>query len=108
MLVDSPNYERQGAISQSYMPDRAMTPAERARHQLRKQIIDEGEKGNWNPLYDARGKGLLDTEEVRQLRHDMQFGSLAARVNHFRYSDFMKVYEVATAKRCRQFYSCPI
>jgi len=34
-----------------------MTPAERARHELRKQIIEEGEKGNWKPLYDARAKG---------------------------------------------------
>jgi hypothetical protein len=33
-------------IAQSYMPDRTMTPAERARHDLRKQIIEEGENGN--------------------------------------------------------------
>jgi hypothetical protein len=89
-------------IGQSFMPDRAMTPAERARHELRKQIIDEGEKGNWKPLYDARAKGLLDAEEARQLRHDVQLGPLAARVNHFKYSDFMKVYEAATPEEKKQ------
>jgi len=36
-------------IGQSYMPDRTMTPAERVRHELRKRIIDEGERGNWKP-----------------------------------------------------------
>ena len=30
--------------------------------------VIEGEKGNWQPLYDARAKGLLDAEEARQLR----------------------------------------
>jgi hypothetical protein len=85
-----------GDIAQSYMPDRTMTPSEGARHQLRQQIIDQGEKGNWQPLYDARAKGLLDAQEARQLRHDVQLGPLAARVNHFKYSDFMKVYGAAT------------
>jgi len=89
-------------IMQSQMPDRAMTPAERARHQLRKQIIDEGERGNWQPLYDARAKGLFDTDEARQLRHDVQLGPLAARVNRFKYSDFMKIYEAATAEEKKQ------
>jgi hypothetical protein len=89
-------------IIQSQMPDRTMTPAERARHELRKQIIDQGEKGNWQPLYDARAKGLLDTEEARQLRHDVQLGPLAAHVNHFKYSDFMKVFSVATPEEHKQ------
>jgi hypothetical protein len=89
-------------IGQSYMPDRTMTPAERARHEVRKQIIDQGEKGNWQPLYDARAKGLLDTEEARQLRHDVQLGPLAAHVNHFKYSDFMKVFSVATPEEHKQ------
>lgn len=75
---------------------------ERARHQLRKQIIDEGERGNWKPLYDARANGLLDAEEARQLRHDVQLGPLAARVNHFKYSDFMKVYEAAKPEEKKQ------
>jgi hypothetical protein len=91
-----------GDIAQSYMPDRTMTPAERARHDNRKQIIEEGQKGNWKPLYDARSKGLLDAEEARQLRHDVLLGPLAARVNHFKYSDFMKVYEAASADEKRQ------
>ena len=64
-----------------------MTPAERARHELRKQIIEEGEKGNWKPLYDARAKGFLHAEEARQLRHDVQLGPVAARVDHFKYSE---------------------
>ena len=89
-------------IMQSQMPDRTMTPAERERHLLRKQIIEEGEKGNWKPLYDARANGLLDTEEARQLRHDVLLGPLAARVNHFKYSDFTKVYEAATPEEKKQ------
>jgi len=46
-------------ITQSQLPDRAMTPAEKERHLLRKHIIDEGERGNWKPLYDARGRTVL-------------------------------------------------
>jgi hypothetical protein len=92
-------------ITQSYMPDRTMTPAERARHELRKQIIEEGEKGNWKPLYDARAKGLLDTQEARQLHHDVLLGPLAARVNHFKYSDFLKVFSVATPEEQKQLDS---
>src|SRR4029077_7301119 len=74
----------------------------RERHLVRKHIIDEGERGNWKPLYDARGQGLLDAEEARQLRHDVLLGPLAARVNHFKYSDFIKVYEVATPEEKKQ------
>lgn len=92
-------------IIQSQMPDRTMTPAERARRQLRKQIIDEGERGNWKPLYDARANGLLDAEEARQLRHDVQLGPLAAKVNHLKYSDFMKVFSVATPEERKQLDS---
>jgi GGDEF domain-containing protein len=91
-----------GDIAQSYIPDRTMSPAERARHQLRKQIIEEGEKGDWRPLYDARAHRLFDQEEVRQIRHDVQLGPLAARVNHFKYADFMKVFSVATPEEQRQ------
>lgn len=89
-------------ITQSYMPDRTTTPVERARHQLRKHIIQEGERGNWKPLYDARSKGLFDAEDSRQLRHDVQLGPLAARVNHFKYPDFMKIYEAATPEEKKQ------
>jgi GGDEF domain-containing protein/2'-5' RNA ligase len=89
-------------ITQAQMPDRSMTPAERARHQLRKHIIEEGERGNWKPLYDARANGLFDSEEARRLRHDVLLGPLAARVNHFKYSDFMKVYEAATPEEKKQ------
>ena len=89
-------------ITQSQLPDRAMTPAEKERHLLRKHIVDEGERGNWKPLYDARANGLLDTEEARQLRHDVLLGPLAARVNHFKYSDFIKVYEAATPEEQKQ------
>jgi GGDEF domain-containing protein/2'-5' RNA ligase len=89
-------------IGHSYMPDRTMPPAERALHQLRKRIIEEGEKGDWKPLYDARASRLLDTAQVRQLRHDVQLGPLAARVNHFKYSDFLKVFSVATPEEQKQ------
>jgi transposase len=89
-------------IGQSYMPDRTMTPAERARHQLRKQIIEEGERGNWQPLYDARANGLFDAEEVRQLRYDLQLGPLAVRVNHCKYSDFMRIFSVATPEEKKE------
>ena len=89
-------------ITQSQLPDRAMTPAERERHLLRKHIIDQGEKGNWKPLYDARANGLLDTEEAKRLRHDVLLGPLAARVNHFKYSDLTKVYEAATPEEKKQ------
>ena len=78
-------------ITQSQMPDRTMTPAERERHLVRKHIIEAGEKGDWKPLYEARQKGLLDQEETRQLRRDIRLGPLAARVNHFSYSQFMRV-----------------
>ena len=77
-------------------------PEQPSRHELRKHIIDEGERGNWKPLYDARGQGLLDAEEARRLRHDVLLGPLAARVNHFKYSDFMKVFSVATPEEQKQ------
>ena len=32
----------------------------------------------------------------------MQLGPLAARVNHFKYSDFMKVFSVATPEEQKQ------
>jgi hypothetical protein len=69
---------------------------------LRRRIIEEGEKGNWKPLFDARAQGQVDQREVHQIEHDVRLGPLAARVNHFKYGDFMKVYEAATPAEKKQ------
>lgn len=89
-------------IGQSYMPDRAMTSEEKEHHALRRRLIEEGEKGNWKLLFDARAQGQLDQREVHQIEHDVRLGPLAARVNHFKYSDFLKVYEAATPEEKKQ------
>ena len=88
--------------AESYGSDRAMTPKEKERYLARRHIIDEGEKGNWQPLWDARSKGLFDQEQVRQMQHDVHLGPLAARVHHFSYPDFMRVYDVATPEEKKQ------
>lgn len=66
-------------IGHSYMSDRAMTSEEREQHTLRRRLIEEGEKGNWKPLFDARAQGQVDQREVHQIEHDVRRGPLAAR-----------------------------
>ena len=39
---------------------------------------------------------------MRQIEHDVRLGPLAARVNSFKYADFMKVYEAATPEEKKQ------
>jgi hypothetical protein len=58
-------------IAQSYMSDRSLTSEEKEHHQLRRHLIDEAEKGNWKPLFDARAKGQVDQREVHQIEHDV-------------------------------------
>ena len=36
--------------------------------------IQAGEQGDWKPFYEARQRGLLDQEQTRQLRRDIQLG----------------------------------
>jgi hypothetical protein len=89
-------------IGQSYMSDRALTSEEKEHYALRRHLIQEAEGGNWEPLFDARRRGQMDQRAVRQIEHDVRLGPLAARVNHFKYSDFMRVYEAATPEEKKQ------
>lgn len=90
------------ALDLGWHSDRAMTSEQKEHYALRRRIIEEGEKGNWKPLFDARAQGQVDQHEVHQIEHDVRLGPLAARVNHFKYGDFMKVYEAATPAEKKQ------
>ena len=90
------------ALDLGWHSDRAMTTEQKEHYALRRRIIEEGAKGNWKPLFDARAQGQVDQREVHQIEHDVRLGPLATRVNHFKYGDFMKVYEAATPTEKKQ------
>ena len=89
-------------IGQSYLSDRPLTSEEREKHALRRHLIEEGERGNWQPLFDARAQGQIDQREQREIEYDVKLGPLAVRVEHFKSGDFLKVYEAVTPGEKRQ------
>jgi len=45
---------------------------------------------------------FANLHEVRQIEHDARLGPLAARVNHFKYGEFFRVYGAFTPEKKRQ------
>lgn len=48
------------ALDLRWSSDRALTSEDRAAQQVRRRLIEEGEKRNWKPLFDARAQGQVD------------------------------------------------
>ena len=90
------------ALDLRWSSDRAMTSDQKEHYALRRRLIDEVGNGNWKPMFDARAKGQIDQREVREIEHDVRLGPLAARVSHFTYANFLKVYEAATPEEKKQ------